>query len=51
MSGSFLPEKQGMYDPACEHDSCGVGFVVNIKGLKSHKIVCDGIQILENFSK
>ncbi len=32
------PEKQGLYDPAYEHDACGVGFVVDIKGRKSHKI-------------
>jgi glutamate synthase (ferredoxin) len=42
------PEKQGLYDPTHEHDACGVGFVVNIEGKKSHKIVRDGIQVLEN---
>jgi hypothetical protein len=31
--------KQGLYDPQFEHDSCGVGFVVNIKGRKSHQII------------
>ena len=31
------PEKQGLYDPAFEHDACGVGFVVDIKGRKSHR--------------
>ena len=42
------PQRQGLYDPANEHDACGVGFVVNIEGKKSHKIVRDGIQVLEN---
>lgn len=50
MSMSQYPEKQGMYDPSLEHDSCGVGFLCNIKGEKSHKIVRDAIQILENLS-
>ncbi|PQM55113.1 MAG: glutamate synthase large subunit [Rhodobacteraceae bacterium] len=38
----------GLYDPSMEHDACGLGFVANIKGVKSHKIVQDGIRILEN---
>ncbi|KAB2648227.1 MAG: glutamate synthase subunit alpha, partial [Verrucomicrobia bacterium] len=42
------PAKQGLYDPQFEHDACGVGFVVNIKGLKSHSIVADALQILVN---
>jgi glutamate synthase (ferredoxin) len=42
------PEKQGLYDPAYEHDACGVGFVVDIKGRKSHKILQHGLQILTN---
>ncbi len=45
-----LPEKQGLYDPAFEHDSCGVGFIANIKGKKSHEIVRQALQILENLS-
>src|ERR1039458_9156694 len=44
------PEKQGLYDPQFEHDSCGVGFVVNIKGQKSHKIVRDALTILTNLA-
>lgn len=44
----FPPEKQGLYDPSFEHDSCGVGFVVNIKGVKSHSIVAGALEILEN---
>ncbi|MBT8112286.1 MAG: hypothetical protein KJO47_01285, partial [Gammaproteobacteria bacterium] len=39
---------QGLYDPAYEHDACGVGFVVDIKGRKSHKIVENAITILKN---
>ena len=38
----------GLYDPQNEHDACGLGFIANIKGGKSHKIVEDGIRILEN---
>src|SRR5712671_5932541 len=43
-----LPEKQGLYDPRNEHDSCGVGFVVDIKGRKAHAIVRQGLSILVN---
>src|SRR5438876_7298930 len=43
-----LPEKQGLYDPQFEHDSCGVGFVVDMKGRKSHAIVRKSIQVLIN---
>jgi glutamate synthase (ferredoxin) len=42
------PAKQGLYDPAYEHDACGVGFVVDIKGRKSHQILRQGLQILTN---
>ena len=42
------PVKQGLYDPANEHDACGVGFVANIKGRKSHEVVTAGLQILVN---
>ena len=42
------PEKQGLYDPRNEHDSCGVGFVANIKGRKSHEVVASGLEILIN---
>ena len=40
--------KQGLYDPAYEHDACGVGLLLNIQGKKSHAIVDNGLQILEN---
>src|ERR1700685_341532 len=43
-----LPPKQGLYDPWFEHDSCGVGFVVDIKGRKSNKILKSAIQVLKN---
>ena len=43
-----LPPKQGLYDPANEHDACGVGFIANIAGEKSHRIVKEGIQLLVN---
>jgi len=43
-----LPEKQGLYSPAYEHDACGVGFLVHLKGEKSHKLVRDGIRALIN---
>ena len=39
---------KNLYDPFFEHDSCGVGFVANINGRQSHKIVSDGITILKN---
>ncbi len=42
------PAKQGLYDPQFEHDACGVGFVVNIKGHKSHRILEQAIQVLKN---
>ena len=41
-------ERQGLYDPANEHDACGVGFVAHIKGKKTHEIVQGGLKILEN---
>jgi glutamate synthase domain-containing protein 2/glutamate synthase domain-containing protein 1/glutamate synthase domain-containing protein 3 len=46
--GPSRPGKQGLYDPWFEHDACGVGFVVNMKGQKSHKILQDALQILRN---
>src|SRR5512140_3998716 len=42
------PAKQGLYDPQNEHDACGVGFVVNVKGRKCHSIVEDALTILLN---
>jgi glutamate synthase (NADPH/NADH) large chain len=43
-----FPEKQGLYDPNLEKDSCGVGFVANVKGKPSHQIVVDADTILKN---
>jgi glutamate synthase domain-containing protein 2/glutamate synthase domain-containing protein 1/glutamate synthase domain-containing protein 3 len=45
---SGLPAPQGLYDPRFEHDACGVGFVVNVKGRKSHAIVRDALTVLTN---
>jgi glutamate synthase (NADPH/NADH) large chain len=44
------PQAQGLYDPAFEHDACGVGFVADLKGHKSHTIIKHGLQILENLT-
>ena len=44
------PNAQGLYSPTNEHDSCGVGFIVNIRGEKSHRIVLDSLQILLNLT-
>src|SRR5262250_1307497 len=43
-----MPPAQGLYDPAHEHDACGVGFVVDIKGRKSHAIVSQALTVLKN---
>ncbi len=48
MTFKGLPTKRGLYDPANEKDSCGVGFVANMKGEPSHKIVLDALQMLVN---
>src|SRR5271155_4264403 len=45
---SRMPPPQGLYDPRHEHDSCGVGFVANIKGRKSQEVVACGLEILVN---
>src|SRR5947209_8291323 len=43
-----LPVAHGLYDPALEKDSCGVGFIADIKGKKSHKLIEDALAILCN---
>src|SRR5207248_3009426 len=43
-----LPPRQGLYNPANEHDACGIGFVVNVNGEPSHDIVLKGFEILLN---
>ena len=50
MGQSTLPPKQGLYNPAYEHDACGVGFVANIKGKKSYQIIQQGLGILERLT-
>jgi glutamate synthase (NADPH/NADH) large chain len=45
-----IPSRQGLYDPAHEHDACGVGFVAHIKNHKSHAIVEQGLKILDNLT-
>src|SRR3974390_373538 len=42
------PPAQGLYDPTLDKDSCGVGFIADIKGHKSHQIIKDGLAILLN---
>ncbi len=44
------PLRQGLYDPANEHDACGLGFIAHIKGAKSHAIITQGLQILKNLT-
>ncbi len=43
-----MPQKQGLYDPQFEHDACGVGFIVHMKGNKSHEIVEQALTVLVN---
>ncbi len=43
-----MPERQGLYDPSYEKDSCGVGFIADMKNRKTHAIVQQGLQILHN---
>ncbi len=50
MAHPNLPPAQGLYDPANEHDACGVGFIAHIKGRKSHEIVEQGLQLLKNLT-
>ncbi|MCG5513980.1 glutamate synthase large subunit [Ectothiorhodospira shaposhnikovii] len=50
MSFHALPPEQGLYDPAHERDACGIGFVCHIKNQKSHRIVQQGLEILERIN-
>ena len=50
MSHMALPPKKGLYDPQNEHDACGVGFVADIKGRKSHRIIDQGLSILDRLT-
>ena len=45
-----MPKKQGLYDPSFERDSCGVGFVVNVDGTRSHLIIRQGLEVLCNLA-
>ena len=47
MKNKDYPQSQALYDPAHEHDSCGVGFVVNINGQKTHEIIVKAIEVLQ----
>jgi len=42
------PERQGLYDPADEHDACGMGFVAHLRGARSRRVVDDAVQLLCN---
>jgi glutamate synthase (ferredoxin) len=48
MNSNKLPARQGLYDPQFEHDACGVGFIAQMKGEKSHAIVEQALTILLN---
>ena len=50
MRYTHLPREQGLYDPRFEHDSCGVGFVCDIKGRQSNAIVRQGLEVLNRLS-
>ncbi|SCY43071.1 glutamate synthase large subunit [Alkaliphilus peptidifermentans] len=50
MNTNMYPERQGLYNPSMEKDSCGVGFIVNINGYRTHEILHQGLQILKNLS-
>ena len=50
MSRRGLPQRQGLYDPQREHDACGIGFVADMQGRRSHKIVEQGIEVLVNLT-
>ncbi len=50
MNEPAFSHHQGLYDPAHEHDACGVGFVAHIKGAKSHEIVEQGLACLKNLT-
>ncbi len=43
-----MAEIKGLYHPSYEHDACGIGFVANIKGYKSHQNIADALTVLEN---
>ena len=50
MSRNGFPPKQGLYDPAFEHDACGVGFIVDVKGRRARSIIDQALSILDRLS-
>src|SRR5574341_1882477 len=48
LNAAGVPERRGLYDPAYEHDSCGVGFVATLSAVPSQAIVEMGIHVLVN---
>lgn len=50
MKTNGLPDRQGLYDPRFEHDSCGVGFVCHINGIVSHECIVNGLNVLDRLS-
>ncbi|PCI32937.1 MAG: glutamate synthase large subunit [Alphaproteobacteria bacterium] len=50
LNSNGLPTPQGLYNPINEHDNCGIGLVANIKGVKSHDIIVNGLEILKNLT-
>ena len=46
-----MANNKGLYHPSYEHDACGIGFVANIKGNKSHAVISDALTILENMEQ
>ena len=42
------PQAEGLFDPAMERDACGVGFIANLKGAKSHRVIADALAMLCN---
>ena len=47
---AWPPATQGLYDPAHEHDACGLGFIAQIKGRKTHDVIVQGLAILKNLT-
>ena len=50
MNDRQIPQQQGLYDPRFEHDACGVGFLCDIKGRKSHAIISQAREVLKRLA-
>ena len=50
MRFSNIPPRQGLYDPAYEHDACGVGFVVDVHGRRSRRLLDNALEVLSNLN-